>query len=121
MPFVPVAGILVCLSLMVFLPADTWIRLVVWMLLGVDVYSRYGLRHSHLEAGGAGRRGAGLINVLGLGLALLCILTGFWHQQTAGWESDKTMLTVAAVLGLIHLIYYMLRVWRHAAPRHSVR
>lgn len=120
-PFVPVAGILVCLSLMVFLPADTWIRLVVWMLLGVDVYSRYGLRHSHLEAGGVRRRGAGLINVLGLGLALLCILTGFWHQQTAGWESDKTMLTVAAVLGLIHLIYYMLRVWRHAAPRHSVR
>lgn len=120
-PFVPVAGILVCLSLMMFLPADTWIRLVVWMLLGVDVYSRYGLRHSHLEAGGVRRRGAGLINVLGLGLALLCILTGFWHQQTAGWESDKTMLTVAAVLGLIHLIYYMLRVWRHAAPRHSIR
>ncbi len=120
-PFVPVAGILVCLSLMVFLPADTWIRLVVWMLLGVDVYSRYGLRHSHLGAGGVRRRGAGLINVLGLGLALLCILTGFWHQQTAGWESDKTMLTVAAVLGLTHLIYYMLRVWRHAAPRHSIR
>lgn len=121
MPFVPVAGILVCLSLMVFLPADTWIRLVVWMLLGVDVYSRYGLRHSHLGAGGARRRGAGFINVLGLGLALLCILTGFWHQQTAGWESDKTMLTAAAVLGLTHLIYYMLRVWRHAAPRHSIR
>lgn len=120
-PFVPVAGILVCLSLMVFLPADTWIRLVVWMLLGVDVYSRYGLRHSYLGAGGVRRRGAGLINVLGLGLALLCILTGFWHQQTAGWESDKTMLTVAAVLGLTHLIYYMLRVWRHAAPRHSIR
>ena len=120
-PFVPVAGILVCLSLMSFLPADTWIRLVVWMLVGVDVYSHYGLRRSRLEAGGDARRGAGLVNVLGLVLATLCIITGFWHQQTAGWESDKTMLAVAVALGLSHWGYYMVRVWRHAGSRGPAR
>src|SRR6478609_8457338 len=30
-PFVPIAGVLVCLFMMVFLPLDTWIRLIVWM------------------------------------------------------------------------------------------
>ena len=50
-PFIPVAGILTCLSLMIFLPADTWIRLVLWMLIGLDIYSAYGVRHSRLEPG----------------------------------------------------------------------
>lgn len=39
--FVPVAGIITCLCLMIFLPADTWIRLVLWMLIGLDIYSHY--------------------------------------------------------------------------------
>ena len=37
-PFVPIAGVLVCLFMMVFLPLDTWIRLIVWMMIGFDLY-----------------------------------------------------------------------------------
>ena len=40
-PFVPIMGILTCLCMMCFLPADTWIRLVLWMLIGLDVYASY--------------------------------------------------------------------------------
>ena len=29
--------------MMLFLPADTWIRLVLWMLIGLDVYACYGV------------------------------------------------------------------------------
>lgn len=117
-PFIPVAGILTCLSLMIFLPADTWIRLVVWMLVGLDVYSGYGLRHSALEAGGTARRGVTTLNILGLALAMLCILTGFWHQQSAGWGTDKTMLALAVAFGLTHIAVYAVRLWRHT-PGHS--
>jgi APA family basic amino acid/polyamine antiporter len=49
-PYVPVAGILVFLLLMVSLPRDTWIRLVIWLLLGFAVYFGYGIRHSRLRA-----------------------------------------------------------------------
>ena len=48
-PTVPILGILTCLCMMLFLPADTWIRLVLWMLIGLDVYACYGVKHSKLE------------------------------------------------------------------------
>ena len=48
-PFVPIAGIITCLVMMLFLPADTWIRLVLWMLIGLDIYVCYGIKHSKLN------------------------------------------------------------------------
>jgi APA family basic amino acid/polyamine antiporter len=53
-PYVPAAGILVFLLLMVSLPLDTWIRLVVWLLIGFAVYFGYGIRHSRLRADARG-------------------------------------------------------------------
>ena len=41
-------GIAVNLLLMLFLPLDTWIRLVVWLLAGLVIYFGYGYRHSAL-------------------------------------------------------------------------
>jgi len=48
-PFVPVMGILCCAGLMLTLPIDTWIRLVVWLLIGFTIYFGYGRRHSKLQ------------------------------------------------------------------------
>lgn len=100
-PLIPVCGILVCIGLMVFLPADTWIRLVVWMLLGLDIYANYGVQHSHLESGM--RRGFSLLRTLQMCLAVMCVITGFWHQQTVGWEADHTLMYVAVAFGLLHV------------------
>ena len=40
-PFIPVAGIVVCLAMMVSLGIETWIRLVVWLAIGFAVYFFY--------------------------------------------------------------------------------
>jgi basic amino acid/polyamine antiporter, APA family len=48
-PWVPLAGIAVCLALMASLPRDTWVRLVVWLVLGLVVYGAYGIKHSRLR------------------------------------------------------------------------
>jgi basic amino acid/polyamine antiporter, APA family len=41
-------GVLSAVGLMVWLPSDTWIRLVVWMAIGLVIYFLYGAWHSKL-------------------------------------------------------------------------
>ncbi len=41
-------GMLVNLSLMLFLPLDTWLRLVIWLVIGMVIYFTYSRRHSLL-------------------------------------------------------------------------
>jgi amino acid transporter len=41
-------GICVNLTLMLFLPLDTWARLVIWLAIGLVIYFFYSRRHSHL-------------------------------------------------------------------------
>jgi APA family basic amino acid/polyamine antiporter len=48
-PFVPIMGILSCFYLMSGLPKDTWLRLLVWMGLGMVIYFTYGIRKSKLR------------------------------------------------------------------------
>jgi basic amino acid/polyamine antiporter, APA family len=48
-PIVPILGILFCLLLMAGLPLVTWIRLFVWLLIGLTIYFSYGRNHSKLQ------------------------------------------------------------------------
>jgi APA family basic amino acid/polyamine antiporter len=45
-PWIPVLGILFCLTLMAGLPLDTWLRLIIWMAIGFVVYFGYGRKRS---------------------------------------------------------------------------
>jgi APA family basic amino acid/polyamine antiporter len=45
-PFVPVAGALICIAQMAALPLATWLRLLIWLALGLLVYFFYGMSHS---------------------------------------------------------------------------
>jgi len=48
-PWVPAAGIIVCGAMMAALPIDTWVRLVVWMVIGLLIYFLYGHSHSKVQ------------------------------------------------------------------------
>jgi APA family basic amino acid/polyamine antiporter len=39
-------GMAMCLFMMAFLPMDTWLRLIVWTIVGLVIYFTYGMRHS---------------------------------------------------------------------------
>lgn len=111
-PFVPLAGIITCLGMMLFLPADTWIRLVLWMLIGIDIYACYGAKHSKLESNQERRQGQTTLNMIGITLSLFSVITGLWHQQTVGWNESKILLIISFVFAFTHLPFYMLRMWK---------
>ena len=48
-PFVPIAGIAICLLLMFSLPVENWYRLIIWLLIGFMIYFTYGKKHSALR------------------------------------------------------------------------
>jgi APA family basic amino acid/polyamine antiporter len=48
-PFIPALGMAACLILMLSLPAENWLRLFVWMAIGLVIYFAYGRSHSRLS------------------------------------------------------------------------
>jgi len=48
-PAIPVLGALAALSQMASLPGETWLRLIVWLALGLAIYFFYGRKHSRLK------------------------------------------------------------------------
>ena len=45
-PLTPILGIITCLILMFSLPAENWLRLVIWLGIGFVIYFAYGRNHS---------------------------------------------------------------------------
>jgi APA family basic amino acid/polyamine antiporter len=48
-PLVPILGILTSLAAMLSLPAKTWWRLLIWLIIGLFVYVFYGRKHSKVR------------------------------------------------------------------------
>lgn len=114
-PYVPVAGILVCFGMMAFLPFDTWIRLICWMMIGMDIYIYRGIRNSFLgkENGTTDDpKNFTISAVVGLGLtAVLAVLTYLHHQNA---ETDDTGLVIfSTIMVVTHTIYYGYQYWKH--------
>jgi APA family basic amino acid/polyamine antiporter len=87
-PLIPLLGVATCLFMMVFLPLDTWIRLIVWMMIGFDIYLWYGIKNSLLSSKLPRTRSQGnrVIGWSGIGLSLLLALVAFLHHAMI--ESD---------------------------------
>lgn len=84
-PLVPILGVAVCLFMMVFLPLDTWIRLIVWMIIGFDLYLFYGMKHSIQNQGNFSVKHYKTVAASGLGLVLALVIVALIHH------ADKTI------------------------------
>ncbi len=49
-PLIPLLGVFSCVWLMLSLPQITWIRFIVWLMVGLTIYFYYGIKHSRLAA-----------------------------------------------------------------------
>jgi basic amino acid/polyamine antiporter, APA family len=50
-PLFPILGIVVCAAMILGLGWTNWLRLAVWLVIGLAIYGFYGRRHSKLRAG----------------------------------------------------------------------
>jgi len=48
-PLIPILGVIMCLMLMFSLPWANWLRLIVWLLLGLVIYFLYSRHHSFMK------------------------------------------------------------------------
>lgn len=111
-PFVPVLGVLVCLFMMVFLPFDTWIRLVVWMIIGMDLYLFYGMKHSKLNKGkGLEWASVRWVSLISLAMCVLLLSLSIVHQAKFPGEEIE-LYYFSMVFGIVHLFIFMIYMMR---------
>jgi APA family basic amino acid/polyamine antiporter len=55
-PFVSTAGVLVCGAMIYGLGWTNWLRLIVWLAIGLVFYFSYGRKHSRVQAALEGRK-----------------------------------------------------------------
>ncbi len=48
-PLVPILGIVISVVLMGGLPLSTWLRLIIWLIVGMVLYFTYGKKHSRVQ------------------------------------------------------------------------
>ncbi|MBX7066807.1 MAG: amino acid permease [Parachlamydiales bacterium] len=48
-PLIPFLGIATCLGQMLFLPAITWLQIILWFAVGLCIYFLYGYKHSKIR------------------------------------------------------------------------
>jgi len=104
-PLIPILGVLVCLGMMVFLPFDTWIRLIVWMIIGLDVYAGYGMQKSHLNDGSFDPKAHKIVGICGIALGIILIGLAIAHHYTSE-APDLALYYFSLAFAIIHLIIF---------------
>jgi hypothetical protein len=75
---VGLAGAASCLWVMSGLDLGTWVRLLVWLVIGLMIYFTYGRRHSRLQREHGTRFGPLRVDFLGLSLHFLALAGLVW-------------------------------------------
>lgn len=104
-PLVPILGVVVCFGMMAFLPFDTWIRLIVWMLIGLDVYLFFGIKHSHLNKDKNDAKGYRIVSNTGIILAILLGIIALLHHYNSD-VPDTGLFYFSVAFAVLHLILY---------------
>jgi APA family basic amino acid/polyamine antiporter len=104
-PYVPIAGVLVCLFMMVFLPLDTWIRLIAWMMVGFDLYLFYGMKNSVLNKGNFSLKSYKTVAGSGLGMVLALVIVAFINHLDPNVHEDF-LFYFSLVFAAIHVFIY---------------
>ena len=100
-PLIPILGILTCLLLMFSLPAENWYRLIIWLVVGLNIYFGYGRYRSVMsveQVSSAGPVAVGLGFLDGLVAAVAAYL--FASESSARLTYTVASAVIGVVIGL---------------------
>jgi APA family basic amino acid/polyamine antiporter len=93
------------------LPLDTWIRLLVWMLIGFDIYLWYSIKKSLLSSTlpDTPRQANKVVGSTGLVLAVVLAAVAFLHhEQSEG--GDTGLFYFSLIFAAIHAVIFGMRI-----------
>ncbi|NTV74322.1 MAG: hypothetical protein HGA66_08950 [Holophaga sp.] len=70
---------------MLQMPADTWLRLLVWLYLGFCIYFLHGRRHSRLQREAGAAFGSPWNDAFSIGVHVVAVVSTYW-AFTHGWN-----------------------------------
>ncbi|OSZ78197.1 amino acid permease [Chitinophagaceae bacterium IBVUCB1] len=113
-PLVPILGIVTCLFMMVFLPLDTWIRLVAWMMIGFDIYLFYGMKNSYLNKGAFNNKSYKTVSMTGLAMVAILVVVAILHHQDPAVD-DTGLYYFSLGFAALHTLLYLFTMGRGKA------
>lgn len=109
-PLIPILGVAACMFMMFFLPLDTWLRLIIWMIIGVDVYMLYGVKNSKLGKENKSTSGLKPLFYTGILLAITLAIVAILHHNTLKkLENDTELYVISILIAAIHIGIYSVK------------
>ena len=112
-PIIPILTVWVAAFLMNNLPLDTWLRLIVWMSIGLVVYFAYSYTHSNLAKGGGASEGSSADPAYKPPIAAMLAIVGavgltIWQVEffipNTNWLDTAVRTFAWAVTGVLVLV-----------------
>lgn len=103
-PLVPILGVATCLFMMIFLPLDTWIRLVAWMMIGFDVYLFYGMRNSLQNRASFSNKSFKTVSYTGMATTAILVVVALLYRADA--EHSEGLFFFSIGFAVLHVIIY---------------
>lgn len=112
-PIIPILTVWVAAFLMNNLPLDTWLRLIVWMSIGLVVYFAYSYTHSNLANGGGAGEGSSADTAYKPPVAAMLAIVGavvltIWQVEffipNTNWLDTAVRTFAWAVTGVLVLV-----------------
>jgi len=124
-PFIPIATVVSAAYLMNSLPLDTWIRLIVWMSIGLVIYFAYSYNHSKIgiDENREGDEGESnykppIAAAIAIGLAMALTI---WQVSHLVWIEMAVRLFAWGVTGVLVLLLMYGKGDRNAARSNKTR
>ncbi len=70
------------------------------------------LKTVNLGNGTSSRKGMKMARYTGIALAVLLAIVGFLHQNTVGFDADRTLLYISIAFAVIHAALYASKLGR---------